>query len=189
MSVSIVVQHFDKQGKVPVDLAEVLQIIKVLQPGLNVRVKGVDVPANRIKGNCYRYQIPDSKILVPRQCALIVYSTQMELCEQRLVCAKELLHLLDGDPIRTSTQEQVLQLANELAQKRPASVQSYVDDLAKWQAVATLFPFTLWQQIMPRYKEDMAAKIAEELQIPLSYVKAVMTPAWEEMRESILKYA
>jgi hypothetical protein len=90
---------------------------------------------------------------------MVVYNKRLDPFEQRLVCVNELAHLLDPNPSHTSQREQVLYLAEEVIKPpKPldgnaplADLQVCSDDLlAKWHALAILFPFGLWEELRPK---------------------------------------
>ena len=198
MSIGKIVRHFEGIGKVPVDPNDVLAEVRGLVGDiLTIKVRGVEVDPDRLRGNCYRYQVDDSGVLLPKQIAMVVYNKRLHPFEQRLVFVKELAHLLDPTPIHTSKKEQVIYLAEELI-KSPTPVgkvalndlQVFYDLLAKWHALAILFPFGLWEELMPKAEAKTLdlEKLSEAVELPKEYVEFLMTKAWRTMRETILAY-
>jgi hypothetical protein len=196
MSIGKVVRHFEGIGKVPVDIKDVLALARELCPDETIKVRGVKVDNKKLKGNCYRYKIPDGKILMPRPVSLVVYSTlDHEYC-QRLVCCKELVHVVEPDPIVTSKKEEVVHLAERVTKPIPVGasgvapndLQVFLDQLAKWQALAILFPFGLWEEIMPKYKAGKVnlETIAEWVELPPEFVATIMLDAWATLRTTLI---
>ncbi|SCB33881.1 hypothetical protein GA0061101_10810 [Rhizobium lusitanum] len=124
---------------------------------------------------------------------MVIYSVQQPLGWQRLVCCKELIHVLDSPAVRTNKKSEVIQLGDKLTDKTrhfkgTADLQWFFDDLAIYQALAMLFPFSLREEIMGAY---VAGKVTDEMlaeaaQIPVEYVRTVMSDGWKLLRESIL---
>lgn len=196
MSIGHLVRHFEGIGKVPVDIKDVLALARGLCPDETIKVRGVKVDNRILRGNCYRYKISDSGILVARPISLVVYSTlDHEYC-QRLVCGKELVHIVEPDPIVTSKREEVVHLAERVT--KPVQIgasglthndlQVFLDQLAKWQALAVLFPFGLWEEVMPKYKDKKVdlQTIADWVEIPVEFVETIMTDAWETLRTRLI---
>ncbi len=197
MSIGKIVRHFEGLGKVPVDIKDVLALVRSMVTTVEIRVRRVDVDLNKLKGNCYRYQIDDAAVLVPRQIAMIVYNKRLDPFDQRLVCCKELVHLVDPDPIMTSKKDQVVHLAENVIKKpKPAGVniplkdlQVFYDLLAKWHALAILFPFGLYEELKPKAVTLDYDKLSKEVELPREYVEFMMTDEWAAMRETILAYS
>lgn len=200
MAIGRVVRHFEGIGKVPVDLKDVVALVRELVPGETIRVRGVNVAPNKLKGTCYRYAIDDSKILVPRQVSYIVYSNQLDPYWQRLVCCKELVHILDPNPILTTTKEKVVSLIERvrkdladnhaLTRTDSNAFAALFDQIAKWHAMAISFPFGLWEEIAPKVTsgEFTAEQVADWVELPLDHVRAVLDPEWKAVRESLLAF-
>ena len=195
MSVSKLIRHFEGLGKIPVPMNEVVGEFrkKVLTSGL--AVKGVNLPANVLRGTHYGYHHEPSEgsIVMPGRMIMVIYSTQQPLRWQRLVCCKELVHVLDSAVVRTSQPHEVVQLGEKLADKSRRytgsdDLQWFFDDLAIYKALAILFPFGLREEIMGAYiaKRVDDEMLAEAVQLPVEYVRPVMSERWQLLRETIL---
>lgn len=135
----------------------------------------------------------EGSAIMPGPVAMVIYSIQQPLEWQRLVCCKELIHVLDSSPVRTSRPEEVQLLGQKLADKtrkfREANdLQWFFDDVAKFQALAILFPFSLREEVLGAYqaKKITDEMLAEATQIPVEYVETVMSDRWKLLRETIL---
>jgi len=102
--------------------------------------------------------------------------------------------LFDGAPVRTESKEDVVRLGQKITGQgqveklSPHYLQWFFDELAKYQALAIMFPFSLREEVNGSYAagkvtDDM---LAEALSIPVEYVRIVMHDAWKALRESIL---
>jgi hypothetical protein len=197
LSIGRVVRHFEGLGKVPVDIKDVLELVRAIEPDEKIRIRSVNVDPEKLRGNCYRYRVADSGILVPLRKTLIVYSGRQDPYWQRLVCCKELVHIMDPDPLCTTTLEQVVHLAERLKKPAPATapinaneVAAFFDLLARWHAMAILFPFGLWEELLPKYKAKKVdlATISKWLELPPDYVGVVLTDQWKTIREGVLAF-
>lgn len=196
VSIPNLIRHFEALGRIPVSMNDVIDEFRrsILDAGL--RVKAVNLPANVLRGTHYRYHhepsSPESALLAG-PIAMVIYSSQQPLEWQRLVCCKELIHVLDSPAVRTSGKSEVIQLGDKLTDKTrhyqgAADLQWFFDDLAIYQALAMLFPFSLREEIMGAYNAGKVTDemLAEAVQIPVKYVRTVMSDGWKLLRESIL---
>jgi hypothetical protein len=198
MSVGRVVRHFQSEVKVPIDLEDVLALVREAEPDEDIEIHGVNVSSSKLKGNCYRYKKPPApgSALMSTRHALITYSNQLDDKERRLVCCKELIHILDPDPVLTKTQAQVITLSDNMASRKLLksntgdALQAMLDKLAIWQAASILFPYTFWEDLMPKYKSGRVTStdISDWLEIPEDFVVEMMKDAWVEFRSWILAY-
>jgi hypothetical protein len=112
---------------------------------------------------------------------------------ERLVCCKELLHLLDPESERTWKVDDINRLIEkiilppDLVDPFKDGQHALVDRVAISYAVATLFPFGARQILMPAYqaKKFTLADIEELAELPRRYVAIVMSDAWTEIHKLI----
>lgn len=196
MSIAKIIRHFEGIGKVPISLEDVLKQIKTVVLDEKVEIKGVDEPADVLRGFHYRYYVPPhpDSALMPERVAVAAYSLQQPLAWQRLVCCKELIHIFDREPICTSSREQVVRLGQKIAggdkfeEVNGENIQSFFDELAKYQALAILFPFGLREEIIGLYQrhELSVERISEWVQLPPEMTRIVLSEGWLLLRESLL---
>lgn len=195
VSVSKIIHHFEALGRIPVPMESVVAEFRkyILDSGL--RVKGVNLPANILRGTHYRYthEPTPGSALGPAKMAMAVYSLQQSEAWQRLVCCKELIHILDSSAVTTRTPEDVTRLAEKLADKSQKfggadDLQWLFDEMAQYQALAILFPFSLREEVMDVYKAGKlsAAKLAAAVQLEEEHVILVMSDRWKLLRETLL---
>lgn len=197
MSISQLVNHFERIGKAPILIPDVLAKVKELSLSVKVSLCAVDEPFSELKATIYWYQEDaDTLMLMPETCAKIVYSSRMSPEWQKLACCKEMLHILDPDPIKTATKQEVVRLANNMAKKaRPNgsianNLQTFFDQLAKWQAVAVLFPLALRSRFVPLYEadENVTYRIAAYVGVPEECIYVAMQDDWEHFAKTILAF-
>ncbi len=63
-----------------------------------------------------------------------------------------------------------------------------MDHLAKLHALAILFPFGLWEEVMPKHRAGKLDidKLADRVELPVQYLHTIMTNEWKKVRETIL---
>jgi len=196
MSIAKIIRHFEAIGRVPVSVADVLKQVQAVVLDEVVEVRALDRSADKIRGFHYRYhnQPHADSALMPESIAVAAYSIQQPLGWQRLVCCKELIHIFDREPICTSSKEEVVRLGQKLTGESHfekvdgENIQWFFDEIAKYQALAILFPFGLREELLaikPPEKHDLAA-ISDVVQLPIEMVYTVMSDKWPLLREGIL---
>src|SRR5690606_15084289 len=108
---------------------------------------------------------------------------------QRMICCKELLHLIDPHWAATREAQDIDQLADEIG--LPPEMQdplnematTNVDRVAELRAAAILLPFEARKVMLPYYeKGDLSINdIARQADMPRKYAGIVMHPAWDDI--------
>jgi len=195
---SSIANHFSGLGKIPVEIEDVLALVKKFCPGEKIELKGVDVEPHPHRAFLYAFVEPPlaGAALMPIHCFHVNYSTRQSIDWIRLVCCKELVHVLDPDPIQTKSKEQVIHLVGKLSKREQPKTTGannlghFADELAKLQALAILFPYAFYEEVYPLYvaekikPEEVAAKVG----LPLEYVQTVLTDQWGHIHTTVLAY-
>ncbi len=202
MSVKKISHHFDGLGIVPVKIEEVILKIQEFVPDDKIIVNGIDAPPKGTLGLNYANRFIGIEELTPGSAIMpithhrIVYSTRMDGRLQRLVVCKELLHILDSNPARTTNKEKVLQLAEGLLASHNGNNQAenplehFADKIAIWLSLIVLFPYGFWEVCRRDYRAGKITldQIADVLEIPSSYIAVTMDDKWDQMREGFLSF-
>jgi hypothetical protein len=195
MSLGQVIRHFEALGRVPVELPEVISEFRRIVIDERIDVHGLDISPDYLKGAHFRFRRPalPGSALVDEPIVKVMYSTQLDIGQQRLVCCKELIHVFDREPLLTNRVEEVVRLGHELANGKGKfspknDIKTTFDLLAKWQATAILFPFSLYETYLPAFQAGKVTidQVAEWTQLPTDLVAVVMTDEWKALRESVL---
>ena len=110
-----------------------------------------------------------------------------------LVCAKELLHILDAAVCATKEQFEKLtrSLALPMDMKHLLSDPDFalVDKMGSAHAAALLLPMAARAALLPKYEEGILTDedIAKLAVIPVQHVRSVMSPAWPMVYDIIVK--
>lgn len=141
-----------------------------------------------LRGMYLQYTTRPGVYAAPELNTLIIYPSNEPIEWQRMICAKELIHVCDGKSARTNTAQEVDDLVDKLL--GPLSTDDYgladlmasVDRIALYQALAIMFPWgareVALKQIAAGTSEE---KIAEWAELPLGLVKLVLSEAWVEL--------
>ncbi len=125
-----------------------------------------------------------------RTVARVVYSSCLSRKMRRIVCCKELLHILDqNDDMASSRQEVQRHIENlnlSALADLPASVRS--DQNGSLHALMILFPRDYLHEIRRRYEAGKvtAEEISDRVQLPLTYVRAALSKVWQEFLETYI---
>jgi len=129
----------------------------------------------------------------PRRCADITYAAQIPHEWQRLVCCKELLHLLDPIETRVSRPEEIdklvekIILPSDLQDPFTDGIHALTDRVAVTYAAAILFPLGARAILLPHLGKKLSLpKIAEMAEIPLRYAHTVMSEIWPEIHDIMI---
>lgn len=130
----------------------------------------------------------------------IYYGSNQDIEWQRLVCCKELLHILDHEVYRTETREQVTGLIKKIilppafqSATEPSDgdgAQALFDRVGALQAAAVLFPIAVRDLLLPYYHPDGILtddEIVRMVGIPQIYVRMVMSEFWPNVYQHLCK--
>ena len=192
MSVCKLLTDFSKRLVAPVSLNDIVAELRAR--GVTDEIKYVRDEAldpRILRGYlCRTEKVVDGSISYT---STIVHAT-MSPGEERIVCAKELIHILDPEGIRVSDRSRLQDLIQKIS--LPPEVADLVEkgdhvttDIdALTEAVALLFPLALRNQI---YKDYISKKvkldwIADKMELPVDYVSSVMNGYWPIIHDSLV---
>ena len=199
MSVVSIIQHFQTSDTPVIWTDEVEEQVLRHLNGVRIVRRGVDVDANRVRGMFLGRRVipePEGSILMPLVEGRAIYSTRQSVEFQRLVLVKELLHCLDDEDVKTKSLTDALALCDQLANgedsiapQGDSVIQCAVDEMAKWMALAVLFPMRLRDTLEPSYRnhEISLAQVANYVRLPEEYAGYVMDPLWPRIYARIAR--
>lgn len=196
MSVRNLIEHYANETRLHVRVRNIRDhMIKTLDIKDRVLFVGVEIDVNVLRGFLHQYNEKEIKgsALRPMACADIHYDRRQPIEWQRLVCCKELLHLMDPAGYKTNTPEHVKEQIERIA--LPPGMESiktdgmrvWGDRLADLQAVALLFPMEARRVLVANADKIGPENIARLARLPEKYVRWVMSPQWDEMYPTILQ--
>ena len=193
MSRSTLVKHFSTWARGPIDVEEHVKP-ELIALGVKDEIwfwADDKLNSGIIRGEIEHWEWPDNDGKITR-CADITYASQMEHEWQRLVCCKEMLHILD--PIGTNKPEDVEALVEKII--LPADLQdpfsdgqhALTDRVAVTYATAILFPLAARSTLMPVYEQRKISlrRIADQMELPLRSAALVMSDVWLEIHELLV---
>jgi hypothetical protein len=193
MSLLHLLKAFESVKELPIEIPEIRDAVLGLgyQDEI-VFVPGRDIDPGKLRGVYYQFTKRNGVYADPHLCTLIVYSSKLSIEWQRLVCAKEMIHIMDGKEEKTKTAEELLGLIDKLI--GPLSTEDYgladlmagKDKLAVYQALAVLFPDGAREDALKQISEGATPQqIADQASVPLAFTRLVLLPAWPAAKKDI----
>lgn len=199
MSISDLIREFDDRKDVPIDVNLVRDALKARGVKDVIWFCGVDINAEILRGQLAHWkQKNDPKPIAQpgpdefRGAADIYYANSLNRDWQRLVCCKELLHILDPDGARAALPNEVVRLTEKIV--LPPDLQGGVQDgyaavndrAALLKATAILFPWRA-RELMLKDGKLSQPEVAQILDLPERYVTVVLNDVWPEIHDLLLK--
>jgi hypothetical protein len=193
MSLLRVLKHFESVQELPIEIPEIRDVI--LAMGFQDSI--VFVPCQKmdpakLRGAFYQYTTHPGIYAAPEFRTLIVYSAKLAKDWQRLVCAKELIHVLDGKAEKTKTEDELQGLIDKLIGPLTtedfglADIMAAKDKLAIYQALAVLFPDAARTDALTQKKAGKSTEdIADQASIPPRFVELVLREEWPSLKNDI----
>jgi len=182
------INHFSGRERVPIQVAEVLDVLKTWGAKDDVYFFEVDVDTDVIKGLITHWEAPwdDGST---RRFADIATARSLTAQERRLIECKELLHILDPDWALVNKNHAIESLIEKIV--IPAEFQDpYGDDMAHansdsvaiLHAAAVLFPWATRRLLLPKVSQIGIQRIADEIiDLPPKVVATVMSEGWSKI--------
>lgn len=180
------IRHFADREQLPVDVNDVLAALKEHGVEDNIEFVGVDLDPDILQGLIKVFHVRHTVYGEPERYANIYYHRGHSIDWQRLICCKELIHLLDPEHAHTKTAEEIAVLAEkiglppEMQDPLADGIAANLDRMAEFRAAAVLIPWAARELLMQPYKEGRitAADIARLADVPRKYVGFVMHDMW-----------
>jgi hypothetical protein len=190
MRTSELIKEFADRTTLPIDVNDVLACLREHKHDDEVEFIGVTIDADVLLGAIKVFYAsngvydPD-----PTRMVNIYYRREETTAWQRMICCKELVHLLDPPDAHTNAPEDIERLAEKIGlppeMQDPTSdgFAANVDRLAEFRATALLFPLAARNLLMAPYKAGTIrlAEIAALADIPSRYVGFAMSDYWDEV--------
>lgn len=194
MSLQRVVEAFAGSADLPIEIPEIRD--EIVRLGFQDRIifSGQDADPGKCRGVFYQFTVRDGVYADPILTTLIVFNSRLSVPWQRVVCCKEMIHLMDRRIEQTRTSEQVQGLLDKLL--GPLSTEDYGiadlmashDRLALYQALPILFPDAARTAALAEVamQRKSVADIAEWAVMPAVLVRMVMDENWPVLRNDIM---
>lgn len=200
MLIKHLAKNFEGRVKLPIEIPEIRDAVIALGVQDEIVYCGEDMDPALCRGTFYQFTRKVAPYAPPDLVSLIVYSSQLDIPWQRVVCCKETVHVLDKAEGRTNKPADVIALAEKLLGPLSnedyglADVMAATDRIALYQGLAILFPpsarlVALKKIEKAKTEEETKAalvQIAQWASIPLPLVGLTLADGWPNLREQIL---
>jgi hypothetical protein len=189
-----IIKSFSIHENLPVEVVDVRDAIKEFAAQDEIRILKEDADPSVLHGVFYQYREPTGVYTEPRNVSLVVYNSNLPFEWQRVVCCKELLHVLDGPADKTTKTDQIDNLIEKLLGPLSTTEFSEVDLMAKrdeialYQAFAILAPEEAMAQARPHVEDGRlsVSAVAQWAKLPENVTALVMRPTWPKIVEELL---
>jgi hypothetical protein len=182
------INHFAGRERAPVQVLEVLYVLKSWGIKDDVFFYPVDADTAVIKGMITHWEAPWDDGSVKRFADIATARTLTDQ-ERRLIECKELLHILDPDWALVNKNRAIEELIEKIIIP-PEFQDPFGDDMAhansdrvaELHAVAVLFPWATRQLLLLKVSQIGIQKIADDIvDLPPKHVATVMSEKWAEI--------
>lgn len=187
-------QHFDPIAKLPVEVHALRDQLIACGCQDEIVFVSEEMDESKLFGVFYQYKRRDGVYADPQLCTLIVYNSVLSPEWQRVVCAKELMHILDAPGEKTRTHEDVKGLIEKvvgpLSDGKP-SVTDFMalrDQLALYPALALLFPDAARAVAVQMLRDGTATveQIAKWAQLPPELMPLLLSDQWPSLKAVVV---
>jgi hypothetical protein len=194
MSLQRVVEAFAGSIDLPIEIPEVRD--EVIRLGFQDRIifSGQDADPGKCRGVFYQFTTRNGVYADPVMQTLIVYNSRLTVPWQRMVCCKEMVHLMDRRVEQTRTSDEVQGLLDKLL--GPFSTEDYGiadlmaahDRLALYQALPILFPDASRADALAELAAHRKSKaeIVEWAALPPVLVEMVLDESWPALKNDLM---
>jgi hypothetical protein len=151
----------------------------------------VDIDPEIYLGHIKQYRISNGVYSDSKSVTEIRYFKDLNMCWQRYVCCKELMHAFDTDDERTSNFDRLLELMQEIESPFPSDKQSEMfksETKTMWMALAVLCPLPVRELLRPFWENGSKSdyEIALELRIPEELIHTIKADTYPSIVQSLI---
>lgn len=185
---------FDGRTEVPIEIQEICDALVQMGYQDDIRVVEEEMDLDQLLGTYVQFTEPSGGMYSePRLVSLIVYPSNVGPLTQRIVCAKELVHVCDERVSRTSDPEDILELAKVLSgsatlgDEPRMTMKVAADVLAQQKGLMLLFPKAA--RVIARQQieegETTIHDLSQKLQLPESTVEDMLEEDWDKLADMV----
>ena len=187
---------FDGRTELPIEIQDICDALVEMGFQDDIRVVSEEMDLTQLLGTYVQWREPNGMYGEAKWVSLIVYPSNVERMTQRLICAKELVHVCDAHVAKTNDPKDIMELAEVLSNKgtipdgmQITGMKVATDVLAQGKALMLLFPKA--SRIIARQQINdgsLSIDMLEEIcQIPRRTLEDLLDPEWEEIANLLAK--
>ena len=192
MQANDLVRLFSSNESGPIDICDDINPAVRAAGDFEIYFWPVQMDSQKLKGRIIdeTYPSPDG----PKRMVSIDYSNGLPNPVARLVCTKELIHILDPIDQRVTSDQAVNELIDKII--LPSELQSLDDGDTVWgdrygylYALAVLFPWATREIFRPKYEagELTIDEISDLVELPVEFCFAVMSQHWPRIHHLLTR--
>lgn len=205
MKTGTLIKRFETHTRAPIKINDVRNHILQARVQDEINFVGVVYDVSVLRGKLVQYCKHSGPYSEPTFVSDIYYDKKQPMSWRRLVCCKEMMHILDPEMFKAKTVSQVSQLIAKIAlppdlaqivqesenniapDAEYHTLRAMLDQYTDVKAVATLFPIAIRELILPKFNSGALtlSDIASLLDIPVRYVSLVMSPSWPNLYDAL----
>jgi hypothetical protein len=194
MRIHDLIDYFSPFTSGPIDPDDVAERLKLAGIRDRIHFVEVNIEVRILRGALHTYVYRDGLYADAEICSDIYYSVNQSRAWKRLVCCKEILHILDNSVSQTRTLEDFEILIRGLC-STPVSgnfdegLQVWGDRLMVYYASAIVFPWRFRELLLEAnlpHGTKLAPIAAQALDIPEQIANLVLSPQWSGLYEAIM---
>ncbi|WP_299280655.1 hypothetical protein [uncultured Tateyamaria sp.] len=185
---------FDGRTELPIEIEEICDALIEMGYQDDIRLVEEEMDLNQLLGTYVQFTEPSGGMYSePNLVSLIVYPANVDILLQRIICAKELVHVCDAHVSRTSDPEDIMELAQVLSgsaaigDEPRMTMKVAADMLAQQKGLMLLFPKAARVIARQKVTEGILTLdgLADKLQLPISTVEDMLEEDWDNLAERL----
>ena len=187
MSLQKLISHFQQTLEFPIKIEDIRKWILDNNYQEEINFYAVEVDEEVLRGVFKQYVRRNGMYGDTVLVTDIGYAASLNLCWQRLVCCKEMVHIFDRIDSKTYTAEQIDKLTFNLtspsSQLSPYPKDLQSETLALLKALQILAPLPVIENLKDSYNDNTKSEydIAYFLRIPECYINFLFSPHYSEI--------
>lgn len=188
---------FDGRAELPIEIQDICDALVELGYQDDIRVVAEAMDMTQLCGTYVQWREHNGPYGDPKWVSLIVYPSNTDHAVQRIICAKELVHVCDSAATKTHDADEVIELARALCDKiapgeklQIAKLKVAKDVLAQGQAMMLLFPKAA--RLIARQKIADGRLTVDDLvnivAIPRDCIEEMLDPDWDVVAEHLCDF-
>lgn len=184
---------FSGRTELPIEIQDICDALVEMGYSDDIRVMPEKMDLTQLLGTYVQWTEPSGVYGEPKWVSLIVYPENVDIMMQRLICAKELVHVCDKNVAKTKDPKEIMELAQVLCDRDMADdmqitgLKVATDVLAQGKALTLLFPKAARIVARQQINENQLTidELEKVVQIPASTLEQMLDPEWEELADLI----
>jgi hypothetical protein len=189
---------FDGRTELPIEIQDICDALVEMGYQDDIRVVAEEMDLDQLLGTYVQWREPNGVYTESKWVSLIVYPSNVNPMLQRLICAKELVHVCDAEISKTNDPKEIMELAQVLSNRGGAisegmqitNVKVAADVLAQQKASMLLFPKAARLVVRQKISDGLLdiAAVEQIVQIPRTALENLLDPAWEDIVGMLSKF-